>query len=1000
MYTHPQSHDRHQAVPHVFQGPLRCLLKLTLGLSLVCPSLAAQEQPPHPPGLQDRVPWTTSAVVGTPEPPAPFQAVPAFPELKFQQPVFVAEEPGSNRLVVAELSGKIYAFDPATANTDSRQLFLDTKRELYSFSFHPDYENNGQIFVFSPRDPKKSGEQQSRVSRFTAKLEDPRQCALDSEEIIVEWLAGGHNGGEAIIGPDGYLYVSTGDSTSGSDPKATGQGVNDLLSVIMRLDVKNPDPGRAYSIPKDNPFVDYEGARPEIWAFGFRNPWRMSFDPSGRLWVGDVGQDLWEMIWIVQRGGNYGWSVQEGSAPFHPHKPVGPGPILPPVVEHHHVECRSITGGYVYTGSQFPELENIYVYGDYQYGKVWGVRHDGKRVTWQKTLADTPLQIASFGTRRNGDILLIDYTSGELFKLERTPPQTANLVFPRKLSETGLFASTPQQIPAAGVLEYSVNAPQWTDGATKRRFIGIPNDGKISFVERSGNASTWGFVDGSVLVETISLPMVSGQPNSTRHIESRLLVKQQNHWLGYSYLWNDQQTDAELVEAKGQNLTLNIKDVHALGGQRQQTWRVPSRNECMVCHSRAAGFVLGINTPQMNRTHTYGNRSDNQLHTFNYINLFTGPLNKIPSQYDALPNPYDPAADINQRARAYLHVHCSVCHVADGGGNAKIELAYYQDLGQTQLLTAPMHGNFGLSDAQIVTAGDPYASVLFYRLSKLGRGRMPHLGGQVTDQQALNLIHDWIKQLTPTSKETKKTPDTSQQEQQAATALRSILAMSESERDQAIDQQLGSSRTAFQLARAIGIDSVASPQRRHLIRRAARHPDPTIRDLFERFLPEKERTKRLGDAIVPAEILSLEGNADRGRNFFFAATAARCLNCHKVQDKGGDLGPDLSQIGKKYKPAELLDSLLKPSLKIDPKFATYQVITVDGKVFSGLLLNKENDPLALRVLQQGKPTTIQIPKDDIEQLSMQRKSLMPDRMLRDLTAQQAADLVAFLASLR
>ena len=178
------------------------------------------------------------------------------------------------------------------------------------------------------------------------------------------------------------------------------------------------------------------------------------------------------------------------------------------------------------------------------------------------------------------------------------------------------------------------------------------------------------------------------------------------------------------------------------------------------------------------------------------------------------------------------------------------------------------------------------------------------------------------------------------------------------------------------------------------------HRKPELPVLFERFLPENERTKRLGDAIVPAEILSLEGNADRGRTFFFAATAAQCLNCHKVQGKGGDLGPDLSQVGKKYKPAELLESLLKPSLKIDPKFATYQVITIDGKVFSGLLLNKEDDPVTLRVLQQGKPTTIRIPKDDIDQLSMQRKSLMPDRMLRDLTAQQAADLVAFLSSLR
>ena len=982
----------------------RRLLQLMLAAAVAAGPLSiatvGQEQPPHPAGLLARMPWTTSAVVGTPEPPAPFQAVPAFPKLKFQQPVFVAEEPGSNRLVVAELSGKIYAFDPANASTDARQLFLDTKRELYSFSFHPRYEQNGQIFVFSPRDPKQSGDQKSRVSRFTASLQAPRQCSADSEEIIVQWLAGGHNGGEAIIGPDGYLYVSTGDSTSGSDPKATGQGVDDLLSVIMRLDVEHPDPGRSYAIPKDNPFVDYDGARPEIWAFGFRNPWRMSFDRSNRLWVGDVGQDLWEMIWIVERGGNYGWSVQEGSAPFHPHKPIGPGPILPPVVEHHHVECRSITGGYVYYGSQFPELENVYVYGDYQYGKVWGVRHDGKRVTWQKTLADTPLRIASFGTTRGGDILLIDYTSGELFKLQRTPPQVANSSFPRKLSETGLFSSVTEQIPAAGVLEYSVNTPQWTDGATKRRFFGIPNDGKISFVERSGNASTWGFVDGSVLVETISLPMITGREDSKRHIESRLLVKQQDHWLGYSYFWNDQQTDADLVDAEGQNLTLDIKDAGTLGGHRQQTWRIPSRNECMVCHSRAAGFVLGLNTAQMNRPHVYERCSDNQLHTFNRIGLFTGPLEKVPSQYDALPNPYDPDADINRRARAYLHVHCSICHVADGGGNAKIELGFFQKLPQTQLLTPAMHGTFGLSDSRIVVAGDPFASLLYYRLSKLGRGRMPHLGGQLTDQRALDLIYDWIVQLPPPETESATTPDANGQYQHTVTQLRSILTMPASERDQATDQQLASTRGAFQLARAVGSESLPLPERQALVQRAARHPNPAIRDLFERFLPESERTKRLGDAIDPGQILALHGDPERGRQFFFAATAAQCLNCHQVRGKGGELGPDLSEIGKKYKPAELLDSLINPSLKVDPKFTTYQLITIDGKVHSGLLISKDKDPITMRVLKEGKPEALQIPKDEIEQLTVQKKSLMPDRMLRDLTAQQAADLVAFLASLR
>ena len=149
----------------------------------------------------------------------------------------------------------------------------------------------------------------------------------ESQTIIIEWPAGGHNGGEAIIGPDGYLYISTGDGTSGSDVNESGQNLTDLQSVMMRLDVDHPDPGRNYSIPKDNPFVNTPGALPEIWAYGFRNPWRFSFDPqTGRPWVGDVGQDLWEMIELSDKGANHGWSVMEGTHPFHPRAQRGPHP--------------------------------------------------------------------------------------------------------------------------------------------------------------------------------------------------------------------------------------------------------------------------------------------------------------------------------------------------------------------------------------------------------------------------------------------------------------------------------------------------------------------------------------------------------------------------------------------------------------------------------------------------------------------------------------------------
>ncbi len=971
------------------------LLGLVLQVSGPLASSASGEEKPY--GLQTRVPWTTSRVVGTPDPPPPYTVKRAFPKLKFKNPLYIIQEPGTDRFLVGELSGKIYAFTKDTPDSESRELFLDTGRQLYSLSFHPDYETNGQVFVFSPKELEGDAEKQlSRVSRFQTTREHPRRASPESEQIIVQWQAGGHNGGEAIIGPDGYLYISTGDSSSGSDPKATGQGVGDLLSVIMRIDVDNPEPDRAYSIPKDNPFVNYPGSRPEIWAFGFRNPWRMSFDAkTGRLWVGDVGQDLWEMIWLVERGGNYGWSVYEGTHPFHPNKEMGPGPILPPVVERHHTECRSITGGYVYYGDKFPELNGVYFYGDYEYGQIWGVRHDNEKVTWHKELANTALRIPTFGVSRDGDIYLMDHVTGELYELERSPESSANSRFPRRLSETGIFASVADHQVARGVIPYSVNTPQWLDNATKERFVALPDESTVKFAEKSANASTWSFDDSSVCVETISLETETGKPQSNRRIETRILVKQENHWLGYSYLWNDEQTDATLVEAQGRDITLMIKEAPSVGGTRQQTWHVPSRNECMVCHSRAAGFVLGLRTLQMNRDHDYGDVVDNQLRALNHIGVFTKPLSKAPVEYEALPDAYDANADLNSRARAYLYVNCSVCHVSDGGGNARFKVSYDLAPEAMDLIDErPMHGDFGLLDARLVAPGDPYASVLFYRLSKLGRGRMPHVGTRLTDERGLDLIHDWIVELSPNKNDAKN------HEYEAIVQKLTDLNGSGSSQQEAIDQILTSTRTALVLARSAVKEPSLESVHKQIIASAVGHPNVNVRDLFERFVPEDQRIRRLGETIDPQSILALEGSAERGRELFFAATASQCKNCHRINDVGGTLGPDLSDIGKRYKRHEILESLIAPSKKIDPKYATMLMATTDGKVMTGILVEKTDSEVALNVLKDGEGKLVRTAAEDVEELLPQQKSLMPDLMLRDFTAQQAADLLEYLFLLK
>src|SRR5439155_11331399 len=219
-----------------------------------------------------------------------------------------------------------------------------------------------------------------RLSRFHVLPGEPPRCDMKSEQVLLEWPSGGHNGGCLKFGLDGFLYVATGDSSGIADLYQTGQNLGVVSGKILRIDVDKPDAGRPYGIPKDNPFVARPGTRAEIWAYGLRQPWKMSFDSAtGDLWTGNVGQDLWEQIYRIERGGNYGWSVLEGSHPFRPERERGPTPILMPVVEHDHANFRSITGGFVYHGWRLKELAGAYIYGDYDTGRIWMLLYDRQK---------------------------------------------------------------------------------------------------------------------------------------------------------------------------------------------------------------------------------------------------------------------------------------------------------------------------------------------------------------------------------------------------------------------------------------------------------------------------------------------------------------------------------------------------------------------------------------------------------------------------------------------
>jgi len=224
---------------------------------------------------------------------------------------------------------------------------------------------------------------------------------------------GNHKGGCMIFGPDQMLYIGVGDGGSAGDPFNNGQNLGVLLAKILRIDV---DHGQPYKAPDDNPFVGRKGALPEIWCWGMRNPWRFSFDrQTGQLWCGDVGQDLWEEIDIIEKGKNYGWSAREGKHDYKPER--ASGPLTDPIKDYPHTEGRCIIGGYVYRGKAIPALEGIYVYGDYNLGWIAGLRYDGKQITLDAHLLQSPLNIASFGEEHDGELYLCDRERGQVFEL-------------------------------------------------------------------------------------------------------------------------------------------------------------------------------------------------------------------------------------------------------------------------------------------------------------------------------------------------------------------------------------------------------------------------------------------------------------------------------------------------------------------------------------------------------------------------------------------------------
>lgn len=660
--------------------------------------------------------YTPGRCINLPRPPSRdlVALAPAFTSVDFEDGIDLVQSPvDPDRWYLATQSGALHTF---TANDQSVALDLSTiiatggEAGLLGVAFHPDFAGNGHLYVSytAPGAPLIS-----TIARYTSS-DDGRTFDPATATVIltVDQPYSNHNGGDIAFGPDGLFYFGLGDGGSAGDPMGNAQNPDSLLGKLLRIDVDSGDP---YAIPDDNPYAT-GGGRPEIFASGLRNPWRLGFDrDTGDLWAGDVGQNTWEEVDRVERGHNYGWDIKEGPDCFE-QDDCDDAELTAPIAAYRNISIASVIGGAVYRGRDIPEIAGMYIYTDFYSGTIWGVVPGDEPVV----LAETGERgLAAFAQDQDGELYIVNY-SGQIFRLTLAAPDDGPGL-PDSLMATGCVAVADPATPPADAIAYDLNVPFWSDGATKDRWLILPDDQQIR-VEQDGD---WTLPSGSVIIKNFRL--------AERLIETRLFVRHADGaWAGYNYAWNDDATDATLLE---DSLVKNFGD---------QSWTYPSRTDCMFCHTAEAGRTLGLETSQLARTLTIDGEQVDQLdHLVERGALASRPVGA------PLPNT-DSDAQLERRARAYLHANCSHCHRPDGpGGRANIDLRFTTPAAAVGVCDAkPRAGDLDIFDARLVAPGDPARSILSARMRTLGSTRMPPLASARVDDAGADLVDAWISSLT------------------------------------------------------------------------------------------------------------------------------------------------------------------------------------------------------------------------------------------------------------
>ncbi|MCW1922781.1 PQQ-dependent sugar dehydrogenase [Luteolibacter arcticus] len=726
-----------------------------------------------------------------------FSVVNAFPGVTFTKPATMESPAGDpNRLFVAERGGRIYVIPDINAASPVKLLYLDlspvtlddgNEQGLKGFAFHPDFATNG--YVFACYNHLEAGFEYVRVSRF--KSDSPATntpIPVATEEILINQLylpeSGNqpriHNIAECNFGPDGYLYIGSGDADGHPDPSNNSQRIDKdfwaaLLSIDVDLEPEDHTPADGtggddanvppnshpavvlhggfplYEVPADNPFVgatSFNGlpvnpanVRNEFYAVGLRNPWQFTWDSlNGNLWLGEVGYNTREEINLITKGGNYGWAFLEGDLPTKGVPPAA-ATLTGPVWQYNHgagpFQGNAVIGGLVYRGNRYPSLYGKYIFADHLSGNIWSMNAEGGPPVVERIAGESG--IASFALDpSDSSLLLLDHGDGVVRRLVGT---TTSGGFPQTLSATGVFADLTDLSPNPGVVAYEPNLPFWSDHAIKKRWFAIGNTSDQFTYAAEG---PWQSPVGAVFAKHFDLELERGNPATKKRIETRLLVRTAEGVYGVSYRWNEAGTEADLVADEGVSFDLSITD-H--GNPVVQTWQIPSRSQCNTCHTPQAGHFLSLNTRQLNRPGSLAGTSGNFLTLLGQA----GYLDSLPQSPNLLPRhvrPDETAYTLETRVRSYLTVNCSYCHQSGGTGGGDFDLRAPLSLESTGIV------NGATSSAgppyQLIVPGDHDLSVIWNRIATAnGFTRMPPLATSQLDQSAIQLLQEWIDDTLP-----------------------------------------------------------------------------------------------------------------------------------------------------------------------------------------------------------------------------------------------------------